>query len=204
SGLSENGNQVATASYGTASELLSLTYDGYTETRTYNSRLQMTRMTVPAMMDMQYIFSPTQNNGRITQSIDGITGEQVSYTYDSLNRLIRAETADNLWGNAYTYDGFGNLTAKSVTKGSAPTLSATFDPATNRQAGVTFDVNGNPAISGTFPYDVENRLMQPNGAGSIPSYGYDPNGKRIFKSDPCEFYFYDLNGRKLATFTCQG
>ena len=30
-GMSENGNSVATATYGTAGELLNLTYDGYTE-----------------------------------------------------------------------------------------------------------------------------------------------------------------------------
>src|SRR5205823_6631066 len=144
-----------------------LTYDNYTETRTYNSRLQLTRVTVPGVMDMQYVFSPTQNNWQITQSIDGITGEQVTYTYDPLNRLIRAETADNLWGNAYAYDGFGNLTAKTVTKGSAPTFSATFDPATNRQTGVQYDANGNQAVNGTFPYDVENRLVQPGGIGTV-------------------------------------
>jgi YD repeat-containing protein len=69
------------------------------------------------------VYSGTQNNGRITQSIDGITGENVSYAYDALNRLIAASTADNTWGNVYTYDGFGNLTGKTVTKGSAPSLA---------------------------------------------------------------------------------
>ena len=37
-------------------------------------------------------FSATQNNGRIVSSVDGVTGENVSYTYDSLNRLIAAAT----------------------------------------------------------------------------------------------------------------
>jgi YD repeat-containing protein len=40
-----NGPTVATAAYGPAGELTGLTYDGFTETRTYNSLLQLTRMT---------------------------------------------------------------------------------------------------------------------------------------------------------------
>ena len=119
------GSLAATATYGPAGELTNLSYNGFGEARTYNNLGQLTRIqtTGPfASMDMQYIFSPTQNNGRITQSIDGVTGEQVTYTYDSLSRLIRAETADTSWGNAYSYDGFGNLTAKTVTKGSADVL----------------------------------------------------------------------------------
>ena len=39
---------------------------------------------------MTYTYSATQNNGRIVSSSDAVTGENVSYTYDSLNRLIAA------------------------------------------------------------------------------------------------------------------
>src|SRR5947209_1579001 len=46
---------VASASYGVSGELLNLSYNGYSETRTYNSLLQLTRMTVAGMMDMQYV-----------------------------------------------------------------------------------------------------------------------------------------------------
>ena len=98
---------------------------------------------------MTYNFSATQNNGRIVSSVDGVTGESVSYTYDSLNRLIAAATAGTggvQWGNSYSYDGFGNLTSKTVTKGTAPSASPQVDPNTNR-ARMTgdngFDANGN-------------------------------------------------------------
>ena len=75
----------------------------------------------------------------------------------------RVESADEAgatngtWGQAFTYDGFGNLTAKTATQGSAPTLSVSFDPATNRQYGVSYDANGNRRGRGT--YDVENRVI---------------------------------------------
>jgi YD repeat-containing protein len=45
------------------------------------------------------------------------------------------------WGQAFTYDGFGNLTGKSVTQGSAPTLSVSYDPATNHQPGQSYNAN---------------------------------------------------------------
>jgi YD repeat-containing protein len=67
-------------------------------------------------------------SGRIYESIDAITGEDVQYTHDSLQRLVRAETTGPQWGNAYAYDGFGNLLTKTVTKGSAPMMSAAAIP----------------------------------------------------------------------------
>jgi RHS repeat-associated protein len=212
-----NGSTVATAGYGAAGEMTALTYDGYSETRTYNSLLQLTRMTATGsgqtVMDMQYTFSGTQNNGRITQSTDGTIagGETVVYTYDTLNRLTKAETTSAAWGEAYTYDGFGNLTAKTATKGTAPTMSATYDAATNRQVGQTYDANGNPGYNGTYPYDVENRLMQPLAAGTGPQWTYDGSGKRVFAKTPgngttvattCEIYFYGITGQKLTTYQC--
>ena len=75
-----------------------------------------------------------------------IRSEEVQYTYDSLNRMIAATTtaasdaAGFSWGQGYGFDpdearasGFGNLTSKSITKGSiGATLSMLADPATNR------------------------------------------------------------------------
>ena len=125
---------------------------------------------------------------------------------------MRAETADNAWGELYTYDGFGNLTAKTPTKGSAPALQVTFDPQTNRLYGPSYDANGNAGGS----YDGENRLVgEPVGYGF--GVAYDPWGKRIFRRDlrptwsgsvesppgPWEFYFYGITGQKLVTIHCE-
>jgi len=70
----------ASAAYGPAGELTSAGYYGYSETRTYNSLLQVTRITVAGAMDMEYRYTAGQNNGRIHQSKDYITGEEVTYT----------------------------------------------------------------------------------------------------------------------------
>jgi YD repeat-containing protein len=78
--------------------------------------LQLISQYVPNYMNMNYNYSPTQNNGRITSSMDWATGESTSYTYDALNRLVGA--SNSLWSGTYTYDGFGNLLSKSGSGGS--------------------------------------------------------------------------------------
>src|ERR1039457_3703744 len=215
-----NGNaplMAMTATYGVAGEMLGLTYLGpyqqyyqqytvYTEALTYNAMLQLTRETVTwgypnqgTPMDMQYVYTGGANNGRIAQSIDGVGGETVNYTYDALNRLATAGATNGTWGQAYTYDGFGNLTGKAVTAGSAPVLSVSVDPATNRVVGQQYDGNGN---AGAGYYDVENRMIV--GPDYVTTYVYDHAGKRVKKASGTswELYFYGIGGQKLVTQAC--
>ncbi len=154
------------------------TYVNMTETRQYNSLGQLTRITLPGVLDQEYDYSSIKNNGRITQTIDHIAGETVSYTYDSLNRLATA-TSSLGWGESYTYDGFGNLTDETVTAGSAPPLHVTVDPTTNRLTGsaCTYDANGNlTAVAGAFTatYNVNNKpyTISPS-SGGTQVYYYD-------------------------------
>ena len=49
---------------------------------------------------------------------DNVSGEQVVYAYDALNRLASATATSGTWGQSYTDDGFGRLTAQNVTAGS--------------------------------------------------------------------------------------
>src|SRR6516164_576024 len=194
-----NGNTVATASYDSGSGLMTgLSYFGFAETRTFNSLLQMTRQTVTnvgtTVMDMQYNFAAGANNGRITSSVDNMNSETVNYAYDALNRLANATAGT--WGQGFGYDGFGNLTAKTALLGSVPVLSVSFDAATNHQAGVSYDANGN-VMGYLTAYDVENRM--------IGGYSYDHAGKRVYKDlvgGGYELYFYGIGGQKLVTATC--
>jgi len=196
--------------YGISSKLLQInygaTYNQYYKTRTHNNRLQLT-----SVGSMQYTYSPTQNNGQITKQKELPSGEEVTYMYDSLSRLIGAVTTDSptvpQWGQAFTYDGFGNRTSASVTKGSAPYGTWTYDAATNRMAGF-YDANGNMTMTGTpayngYTYDVENRLViVPAGTG-YENYAYAPNNKRVWRrmSDGTEeLYLYGISGQKLGTY----
>ena len=53
-----------------------------TQTWTYNGLGQMTRQTIAGQVDIEYRFSATQNDGRITHRKDWISGEEVAYLYD--------------------------------------------------------------------------------------------------------------------------
>jgi YD repeat-containing protein len=194
----------ASAAYNQAGQLTGLTYgyyQEYQETRSYNSLLQLTTATAAyasypytAVMNMQYNYSATQNNGRIVNSVDGVAGQHVSYSYDALNRLVNAATNPTdpgAWGQSYSYDGFGNLLAQVPTQGSAPSAYPPVDSTTNHVGPV--DANGNPAGS-NYTWDVENRLL----SYTTSTYTYDPWGKRIVVNGSA--YLYGIDGKPLATF----
>ncbi len=198
--VSNQFNTVATASYGLAGQMTSFwTAWAGTETRTYNSLLQLTGETVPGLKEMQYSYLAGFNNGRINMSTDGITGETVLYVYDSLQRLIEAETAQ--WGAGYTYDGFGNLTDKTALWGYVPPLQAVYDPATNWPVGGNYDANGNAPI-GTWNSD--NRLVAQTLNGQAVTWGYDSSGQRVMEYQVVNgqpqwtFWLYDIQGKRMA------
>jgi YD repeat-containing protein len=148
-GMNDQGNAavVSGVQYGPANELTSITYNGVgTETRQYNSMLQLTSISGMGQ-NVTYTFpAGGANAGKIDSQRDNISGEAVSYLYDSLNRLTSA--AGSGWGQTFTYDGFGNLTNRAGT-GTAPTMSTPVNSATNQLSGYTYDLNGNqkPSMS---------------------------------------------------------
>ena len=123
-------------------------------------------------LSIQYDYPSTGNNGKIASQSDGQRREG-DYTYDSLNRLATANNSASHahMGPGFSYDGFGNLTQTSVTQGSAPTMSASYD-ANNHPGGE--DANGNPGYvpvptlgtSAAGTYDVENRLLTVSGVAN--------------------------------------
>ena len=105
-----------------------------------------------------------------------------------------------------TFDAFGNLTDKTVTAGSAPSLHVSVDQTTNRLNGTTYDANGNNTNGGAYMYDIENRLNELPAQGGGISYGYDAKNKRIWSENYSSnnaqvVYFYGVDGRKLATYS---
>src|ERR1035438_2115950 len=140
----ENNNTVVNnVTYNAANQLLTFN----TETRTYNNLNQMTQLTITGSqpLNISYNFTAGQNNGKITSQTDNLSGETVTYQYDSLNRLLSASSSQS-WSETYGFDAFGNLLSKTPT-GGAPTLSQSVDPTTNRIAGQNYDGNGNQLSS---------------------------------------------------------
>jgi RHS repeat-associated protein len=169
------------------------------DTRTYNSMGQVTNIH-SSSLNITYNYSATQNNGKITSQVDNLTGEQVTYAYDSLNRLVSAQ-AGSTWGQGFAYDPFGNLTDKTALAGSVPTMHLVPDASTNHLGGE--DANGNPPGA----MDAESRLTI---TGTM-RYAYDAQNKRVWSCTasgtyfwmPCTsdtYYFYGPNGKLLAQF----
>jgi len=208
---------ISNATYNPAGQLLTTSgvNGAPSETRTYNSIGQMTQLSIcpnysgscQTSINVQYAYSSTQNNGKITSETDVVSGEQIAYTYDSLNRLASATSSVSPgWGQSYTYDGFGNMTQQTVIKGTAPALSVSYDPATNRQTGECADANGNLCGSG-YVYDVENRVVRNSGTLAW-AYSYAPGNKRVWRGNWSggtqtvdEITYWGANGQKLATYS---
>jgi RHS repeat-associated protein len=196
--------------YNAANQML---FDGV-QTWTYNSLLQLTRVTGSGM-DMTYNYSSTQNNGQIASSYDGAIsgGETITYQYDALKRLLSA--AGKNWGESYVYDGYGNLTQMNPTgTAGAPSLNVSValdanNVPTNRiqATGVSYDNNGNLAagFGGVrLFYDAANRVSPVQINYQSYYYGYDTDNRRMYYRDPSgneTIYFYGVDGKKLATYT---
>jgi RHS repeat-associated protein len=173
---------ISGATYGPAGELLTMS-GTVSESRSYNSRLQLT-----SFNGVTFSY-PAANNGKIESQTNAVSGEQITYQYDALNRLISAVTTDNpnvtQWGQGFTYDGFGNLREKTVTKGSAPVLSVGVSAATNRVDGYSYDANGNQLQSNTqtLSYDYENRAVTFDNRDSTgTAAGYDADNRRVYSA----------------------
>jgi hypothetical protein len=134
---------VSGVSYNAANRLLGMTYNGIGETRGYNVLNQLTSIAAGSGESLTYTYPTGTNNGKISSMYNAVSGETITYAYDSLNRLLTANGSG--WGESYTFDGFGNLNAKTVTSGSGPSFAVTTNPANNQLDGIyetSYDANG--------------------------------------------------------------
>ena len=119
------------------------------ETRGYNVNGQLTSINwffVDANSGIQYVYSPTHNNGQITQEIDSFQyGRQVTttnYQYDALKRVTSAAMTETTgtgitpWTQMFQYDGFGNLTSKDL---NGTTTPIAVDATKNRLTNAYYD-----------------------------------------------------------------
>jgi RHS repeat-associated protein len=196
--LSDNGNGVVTDTY-------------TTQTKSYNTNGQLASLSYSGGVtgSIAYNYSATQNNGQITQAVDTISGETISYQYDQLKRLTSASSTPTsgsstaAWSEAFQYDGFGNLTGKTLngTAGPIP-VNAT----TNQLTNAYYDANGNmtSGSGATLVYDESNRPASAvEASGGIEYFGYSPDNKQVWRLLPngnAEYTFYGAHGEKLGVF----
>jgi len=88
-----NADVVTNVSYNPANQLLTMNvangYGGFNETRTYNTLGQLTGLN-NGSQNITYNYPTGTNNGKIASKYNAVSGESVTYTYDSLNRLASA------------------------------------------------------------------------------------------------------------------
>jgi YD repeat-containing protein len=84
---------------------------------------------------------------------------ELRHPSDAQNRLATTQNFQGTaWGLSFNYDGFGNRLDQTLTSGTAPSMSLTYDQTTNRilTTGYSYDANGNlKAMLGSrnFSYD---------------------------------------------------
>lgn len=206
--------------------------NGKWESTQFNSRLQPTQIALGTVqggadkLKLNYDYGATDNNGNIkaqtiivpmTGNAAGFTAIQ-NYSYDSLNRLKSAtETigGSQSWKQTFVFDRYGNRnfdTNNTTTLGScsANQCNPSVDVANNRFTtgqGYIYDLSGNivtDAQGKTFAYDAENKQKSvSNTGGSLGTYFYDGDGKRVKKVVGAEttIFVYDAVGKLVAEYS---
>lgn len=109
-----------------------------------------------AYVGRTYPYPTGTNNGTISSMSDSISGETVTYAYDSLKRLVSASGTIQQtlqWDQSYVFDHFGNLLQKNIVGGilQQPSTQLTVNTANNwitSVSGLSYDANGNALTSG--------------------------------------------------------
>jgi RHS repeat-associated protein len=183
----------------------------------YNARLQPLTMTATQINPSNTLFSKTYDfhagsgdNGNLWGVTDGLDAlglnrphGSVNYTYDEMNRVTAAQTlgtdcttvnsGTRDWGDSFTIDPWGNLTAKTVTKCTAEMLSASAD-SRNRLAVATYDSAGNVTKNNdiSYSFDAEGRITSAGGT----AYAYDGDNERVSK--PGKIYWKGVGSNALV------
>ncbi len=144
------------------------------------------------------------NHGELESVKSSITnGTNVSYTYDSLNRLTTVNDTHWTGNTSYTYDPFGNLA--SVNKPNGESVTYTYD-VLNRLNSMAATVNGSSIRSYTYTLGPNgNRTNVAELSNRAVTYTYDDLYRltgEIVSSDPATqnigaiSYQYDAVGNR--------
>jgi RHS repeat-associated protein len=135
--------------------------------------------------------STTGNNGNVFQVLNNIDSTRsATYAYDSLNRIMQANTinttSENCWSEVYTIDAWANLYNRAGASGMGNCYTEGLSAGATVQnqlsgIGIVYDAAGNvinDGLGNTPTYDAENRMATFAGV----TYSYDADSTRIEKS----------------------
>ncbi len=138
-------------------------------------------------------------NGLLGQVQDVLDSTYLrSFEYNYRNQLTKTTGNWSQMVNSYSFDDWGNLTNRdggslsyATGSGSVPTTNRVTSTTYSGTTNFSYDAAGNmtAANSTTYQWDAANRLKSVN-SGSLGSYGYDGNGKRVKKSESGTTTYY--------------
>ncbi|HZR27779.1 MAG TPA: RHS repeat-associated core domain-containing protein, partial [Terriglobales bacterium] len=221
SAIDNNNVSFASGAHYTAwGALSSLVNGSITTTNYFNARMQPIFLSASApgqtVLSLGYDFASCYSNGGDNGNVCGVTNNKntsrsVNFHYDSLNRLLAANSTN--WTQNYTYDPWGNLLQKTVTGGDTPLNLIVNGVSTvngkNQATNWCYDAAGNlvgpnPCPNFTNVYDAENRLIQTT-TGVTTSYDYNADGLRVKKTgNASTLYWYGLGGEVLEETDLNG
>jgi RHS repeat-associated protein len=144
---------------------------------------------------------------RVTTVQDTVMAGTINLGYDEFNRLTASN--ETLYSGAqnsfsYGYDRYGNRWSQTVTQGSGPSPSLSFNPANNQMMnGYTYDAAGNLTWDGFhgYTYDAEGNVLSVDN-GSTGQYVYDALNRRVSAQTAAAAseYLYDYAGRRLSSW----
>ena len=183
------------------------------------------------------LFVPTNNRNIAaalwSTNVNGQSGGEKMgylYSYDGLNRLIKAENLQNSnpfdrfdWDNfdsfdvpSITYDDVGNILSltRKDENGSGNGSTYTYSNNSNRLSTIagkinstyTYDNNGNMTggtvngLSTTLSYDYRNLPETITAGGMTFTYNYDANGQRTYSSFQDTYYIRGAVGEIVAVY----
>lgn len=148
-----------------------------------------------------------RSGSRVTFMDDTLLGASRSFGYDEFNRLTSAVRSNNTTQSnfTYSYDRYGNRLSQTVTQGSGPQPSLSFDPTTNRinSYGYAYDAAGNLTSDGVhhYSYDGEGNLLAVD-SGSTATYVYDAMNHRVREqtANTTFEYLFEIYDKPIARF----
>jgi RHS repeat-associated protein len=186
-------------------------FGGIAESHTFNNSLEYTSTqatsTTGTAMNLTLNYNlPGGDNGTVTTITNNVpteTGRTQSLAYDSLNRILSAQSSatsgTDCWGQTFGSDGLSADDAvANLTK--INTGTQTQPPCPYASLSVTVDGNNHINSSTTFTYDAAGNMTQ-DGKGAGYSYTFDDENHLTIASGMASgpyCYVYDGNGLRVA------
>jgi RHS repeat-associated protein len=198
------GDRVTTKTYDAFDRLLSVTDpDGKALTYGYDAAGNRIRLTDPDGRQTLYAFDELNRPVSVTLPNVGVT----AYSYFRDSRL-KSVAHPNGTRSTQTYDAAGRIATILNTQGTpgATVSSYEYDYDGNGNRIEQIEINGGPAETTTYSYDLADRLLSVAYPDRTVSYTYDPAGNRLteLETEPGgavvadKTYAYDARDRLLS------